>query len=190
MSTPLSRLFVEVRKSMSLSLSASRAGRGRRRGLLNRWQPLAAEVLETRLLPAQIVVTSVQDDLETDGQVTLREAIEAANFDRSVDGSTAGSGSDEIVFAPALLSTGSVQISLSMGELQIIEPLKIFGFGPASTVISAQGLSRLFRITGAATSVELAGMGLTQGITHLESLRQNFQTSRTVVQFCMTPMER
>jgi len=168
MSSPLSRLFAQFRKSMSLSRSESGGGRGRRRGSLNRWQPLAAEVLETRLLPAQIVVTSLLDDVAVDGQVTLREAIEAANLDRSVDGSTAGSGSDEIVFAPALLSTGSVQINISEGELLITSPVKITGFGPASTVLNGQGLSRLLWITGAATSVELTGLGLTNGVTFLD----------------------
>ncbi|MCP4594407.1 MAG: DUF11 domain-containing protein, partial [bacterium] len=49
-----------------------------------------------------IIVTSADDNTTGDGQVTLREAIEAANTDASVDGSNTGSGADTIVFATAL----------------------------------------------------------------------------------------
>ncbi|MFM7057207.1 MAG: choice-of-anchor Q domain-containing protein [Planctomycetota bacterium] len=164
MSTPLLRLFAELRPSRLLTLSRCE----RRRVLRNHHRPLAAEVLETRQLPAQIVVTSLLDEVRDDGEVTLREAIQAANLDQSVDGSTAGNGTDEIAFAPALLSTGSVQINISSGELVITSPLRITGFGPASTVLSAQGLGRLFRITDGASSVELTGLGLTGGVTFLD----------------------
>ncbi|MFM8476434.1 MAG: CSLREA domain-containing protein, partial [Planctomycetaceae bacterium] len=168
MSTPLlHRLFQIFQSQLS---SASPANRSRRTRI--RRQTVAAEMLEGRQLPAQIVVTSLLDDTIADGQVTLREAIEAANLDQSVDGSAAGSGTDEIVFSRALLTTGSVQINISAGELVITSPLKITGFGPASTVLSAQGLSRLFRIsdtiTSGASSVELTGLGLTGGVTFLD----------------------
>jgi hypothetical protein len=168
MSKPLLRRLSSLFQSqLSSSFSANRGRRHR-----NRTQTVAAEVLEGRQLPAQIVVTSLLDDVVTDGQVTLREAIEAANLDQSVDGSAAGNGTDEIVFSRALLTTGSVQINISSGELLITSPLKITGFGPASTVLSAQGLSRLFRITDTLTSgasaVELTGLGLTGGVTFLD----------------------
>ena len=45
------------------------------------------EKLEDRTVPALITVTSVADNTAGDGQVTLREAIQAANTDASVDGS-------------------------------------------------------------------------------------------------------
>ena len=55
---------------------------GRRGGLSRR-----LEHLEDRTVPAIITVTSAADD--GSGGITLREAIQAANTDLSVDGSTA-----------------------------------------------------------------------------------------------------
>ena len=49
---------------------------------------------------ALITVNSLDDAIANDGVVTLREAILAANEDRSVDGPVAGAGADEIQFAP------------------------------------------------------------------------------------------
>ena len=60
---------------------------------------LSLEQLEEREVPAVITVTSLADNTTADGQVTLREAIQAAETDASIDGSAAGSGADTIVFA-------------------------------------------------------------------------------------------
>ncbi|MBF0357366.1 MAG: DUF4347 domain-containing protein [Magnetococcales bacterium] len=54
---------------------------------------------------ATITVTSTADNSTSDGLVTLREAITAAQTDASVDGSTAGSGADTIVFSVTANST-------------------------------------------------------------------------------------
>ena len=70
-----------------------RSRRGRR---------LVFESLEQRQLLATITVTSLADNLNVDNQVTLREAIRAAEFDISVDGSATGSGADTIQFAGVL----------------------------------------------------------------------------------------
>ncbi len=71
------------------------------------------ESLETRALLSTITVTSLDDNITEDGEVTLREAIEAANTDTSVDGSAAGDGADTIVFADGLLG----KIELTEGTL-------------------------------------------------------------------------
>src|SRR5687768_10592073 len=57
---------------------------------------LTFEPLEERRMLATIMVTSLADDLTVDGDVTLREAIHAAEHNISMDGSTAGSGADII----------------------------------------------------------------------------------------------
>src|SRR5262245_3359289 len=71
-----------------------------------RWRPMsAADVLEERCLLSTITVTSLADNLTVgDGKITLREALQAANTNLSVDGSTAGQagGQDTIVFQPGL----------------------------------------------------------------------------------------
>ena len=76
---------------------------GRRDGRVSgRVRRAVRELLEDRRLLATIEVTSLADNLDTDGRVTLREAILAAEIDTSVDGSAAGDGADQIVFAPNL----------------------------------------------------------------------------------------
>ena len=123
----------------------------------------SAELLEFRRLPAQITVTSLADSEVLDGDVTLREAIAAANDDISVDGSAAGNGADEIVFSPALRALGSVRFNISLGEFNITSPLTIKGFGSMACVLDAQSLSRLFRISGNASDVQLQSLGLFGG---------------------------
>ena len=71
---------------------------------------LRFEPLERRDLLATITVTNLADNMNVDGQVTLREAIQAAELDVGVDGSVAGSGADVIEFAPGL--NGEVDLLL------------------------------------------------------------------------------
>lgn len=84
---------------------------------------------------ATLVVTDLRDDtlanLAGDGQLSLREAVEAANTDTSVDGSPAGSGADEIVFAPGLRGElPLVNSSLVLADdVTIRGPLTDFDFG-------------------------------------------------------------
>ena len=51
------------------------------------------------------------DNEDADGEVSLREAIEAANTDTPVDGSVTGNGADLILFAPALAG-GTIEVSI------------------------------------------------------------------------------
>ncbi len=105
------------------------------------------EPLEDRCLLAVITVTSLADNIQADGQITLREAISAANDDRLADeleGVQSGSGADTIRFAPAL-ARGS--IVLQQGELRIEDALAIEG--PEADVfleIDADSASRIFFI--------------------------------------------
>jgi hypothetical protein len=82
----------------------------RRQKRANHRKRLFAEPLEDRRLMATITVTSLTDgylnDLAGDGETSLREAIQAANNNVSVDGSVAGSaGLDTIVFEAGLNGT-------------------------------------------------------------------------------------
>ena len=109
----LNRLFsrapLGMSRSSTRSASPSRGGRARGRGPAQRF-----EALETRTVPATITVTSLADDTTTDTLITLREAIQAANTDASVDGSTAGSGADTIVFDASLYAAGDVTVDVSV----------------------------------------------------------------------------
>ena len=74
---------------------------------------LWVHALEDRVVPATITVNSLLDGATSAGQITLRQAIEAANTDASVNGSVAGLGADTIVFDPALFNGGAQSISLT-----------------------------------------------------------------------------
>ncbi|MEC8022737.1 MAG: CSLREA domain-containing protein, partial [Myxococcota bacterium] len=57
---------------------------------------------------ATITVTTLEDEMDTDGNCSLREAIQAANTDSVVDTCAAGSGADTIQ-----LPAGTITISLT-----------------------------------------------------------------------------
>src|SRR5262249_35702142 len=91
------------------------------------------EALEDRAVPAMITVTSLLDNTTGDGQVTLREALQAAETDKSVDGSAAGSGADTIVFDPALFAGGPQTLKLSVvGDTSVGD--SAFAVGTAVTI--------------------------------------------------------
>ncbi len=124
---------------------------------------LRLEPLEDRRLLAAITVNSSADGLVVDGMVTLREAIQAANTDASVDGSVAGSGADTITFDSAL---SGQTITLGGTELAITEALTIDATALASNVIvNANNTSRIFNITASSGDFTLAGLTLTGGRT-------------------------
>ena len=92
-----------------LGIRQRRIRRGAKK--INRTNRLSRfERLERRNLLTTFVVTSLSD-VTTDG-LTFREAIEAASFDRSVDGSPAGSAVDVIQFREDLFSSGPQTITL------------------------------------------------------------------------------
>ena len=105
---------------------------------------------------ALITVDSLNDAIAEDGVVTLREAIQAANNDISVDGSVAGAGADEIQFAPGLTGT----ITLGGTALEITEALTLSGPGANNLTIDANGVSRVIDVTA---NVPLTVAGLQTG---------------------------
>ncbi|MFK7820738.1 MAG: right-handed parallel beta-helix repeat-containing protein, partial [Planctomycetaceae bacterium] len=121
----------------------------------------SSQQLEERCLLSTITVTSLADNMDVDGEVTLREAVHAANTNTSVDGSTAGSGGDKIVFDPSL--QGGV-IDLDLGQIEIDGAVEIVG---RDTRIDAGSESRIFEITTAG-SVALKELVLRNGF-HTES---------------------
>lgn len=122
---------------------------------------LGIEALEDRTVPALITVTSLADNVVDDGQVTLREAIEAANSDTSVDGSTSGSGADTIVFAPALFSSGPATINLSVVGDTTVGP-SAFHISSALSILGPSGSSGLtITRAGDAPTMRLFTVGAT-----------------------------
>lgn len=119
----------------------------------------AGQSLEQRCLLATITVTTAADAVANDGQVSLREAVQAANTDTSVDGSTAGSGADQIVFDPAVTSP----IVLVSGQLDVSDDLTITG--PAGKLtIDAGGNSRILEVTGVGADLTVENLVLMNGV--------------------------
>lgn len=136
------------------------------------------EPLEIRSLLSAITVTSLEDNTLADGLVTLREAIQAANTDSSVDGSTAGNGADTIVFDASLFSGGAQVLRLNGTELTVVSELSLVGPGAGLLTINGDtdsngaGNSRLFKVTDGnsetSLSVSISGLTLTHGVADFQ----------------------
>jgi CSLREA domain-containing protein len=89
---------------------------------------------------ALITVDDTADELNSDGDCSLREAIRAANLDAVVDGCAAGSGADTIT-VPAgtytLMISGADEDAAAAGDLDIADDVTINGAGAGSTIIEA-----------------------------------------------------
>ena len=127
---------------------------------------------------AVITVDSLADNANADGQITLREAILAANTDSvadAVEGVQAGSGADSIVFSSSL---NGGTILLTIGELptismpvgidasSLINGLTIDAGDGSDNVFGTADGNRVVSIddgTGANIDVELRGLTLTGG---------------------------
>ncbi|MDB4614351.1 hypothetical protein OAH18_01545 [bacterium] len=129
-----------------------------RKRLRSRRTAFHAQLLEDRALLATIAVTTFDDVVANDGEVSLREAITQAN------GSTAA---DEIV-----LEQGTYTLSLTgdedqnaSGDLNLLTDIIIRGAGSDLTVIDAGGdngiSERVMDVRG--TTVRLEGITLTGG---------------------------
>lgn len=135
----------------------------RRRRLRPAFHAAGCERLEDRTLLTAFVVNSLADGPATaDGQLTLREALTAANTNAAVGDAAAGQvDGDTITFAAGLAGT----IALNRYELLIADDVRVDGHGRIT--IDAGGRSGvLFVETAGATGdvdVTLAGLTLTGG---------------------------
>jgi CSLREA domain-containing protein len=118
---------------------------------------------------ATISVNTVEDELNSDGDCSLREAIQAANSDGAVDACPSGSG-DDIVTLPAgtyiLTLAGANEDSNSTGDLDIADNLAINGAGVGDTTINGGGIDRVLHLFSG-TTVEINDLTITNGSTTL-----------------------
>ena len=113
---------------------------------------------------AGIEVNTTDDELNSDGDCSLREAIQAANTDTAVDACTAGSGADAIVVSVGtytLSIAGANEDANATGDLDISADLTINGAGDAVTIIDGADLDRVFHILGG--TVEIFGLTIQNG---------------------------
>ncbi|MDP9243140.1 MAG: CSLREA domain-containing protein, partial [Actinomycetota bacterium] len=93
-----------------------------------------------------IVVNTVANENNNDGDCSLREAVSSANTDSSYDGCTAGSGTDTIVLPKGTLRLDS--------RLIVSHPLTIRGAGRGRTVIDAEQTDRVLLVDRASLSLQ------------------------------------
>ena len=125
----------------------------------------AAERLEDRTLLSTITVTSLADSLNAGSGVTLRDAIQAANTDTSVDGSVAGEAGVQNVITFQAGLNGTISLNSALGAMTLSSSMTIQGLGAANTIIDAQHGTQIFNIPTGSTNVALSGLTLENGKT-------------------------
>ncbi|MEM8946637.1 MAG: choice-of-anchor Q domain-containing protein, partial [Planctomycetota bacterium] len=147
--------------------------RRRNADLCARRRPLRLESLEDRRMLATMVVTDLGDgslaQLSGDGQLSLREAVEAINTGAPVDGigPIAGTfGTDDTILFSTVQFLGSPRtIQLAAGQLDLEQSVLISGPLGGLLTIDAQQNSRIFNIIETAGDVTFGEMTLTGGMT-------------------------
>ncbi len=128
---------------------------------------LALAALPARVArAATITVNTTTDELNSDGDCSLREAIRAANTDAAVDGCAAGSGADTINLPAGnyvLTLAGAGEDAALTGDLDITEDLTIIGAGATNTGIDANGLDRVFEVWLFVNTVQISGVTIQGG---------------------------
>lgn len=116
---------------------------------------------------ANIVVNTTDDELNSDSDCSLREAITAANTDAAVDACTAGSGPDTITLPAGtytLSIVGTNEDSAADGDLDVTDDLTINGAGAATTIIDGNGAvtgERVFHVDPASAGITVDISGVT-----------------------------
>ncbi len=113
---------------------------------------------------ATITVNTTDDELNSDSDCSLREAIQAANTDTAVDACTAGSGADTIDLPAGtytLSIVGAGENANTSGDLDIASDLTITGAGAATTTVDGAALDRVFHIL--AVTSEISGVTIQNG---------------------------
>ena len=120
----------------------------------------------TALAGTTITVNTTADELNADGDCSLREAIQAANTDSAVDACPAGSGGDTITLPAGtytLAIAGTGEDSNATGDLDITSNLTINGADAATTIIDGGAIDRVLDIRSA--SVDVTDVTITGGRT-------------------------
>ncbi len=117
-----------------------------------------------------ITVTTDEDELNSDGDCSLREAIQAAHTNADVDLCPAGSpiNPDTIVVPTGvytLTRTGAGENNNATGDLDIRSDMNIRGAGSANTTINGNHIDRVLEIPIAGPTVTIDDLTITNGRT-------------------------
>ncbi len=130
--------------------------------------PDSTRVHASLLAGTTIEVTTEDDELNNDGDCSLREALRAANLDTAVDACPAGSGHDYIQIPLGtyiLTRTGSGEDQGVTGDLDINGNVTIAGVSPSATIIDGNATDRVFHITTGGYQVKISSLTIRNGVT-------------------------
>lgn len=119
---------------------------------------------------ATIMVTTTLDELNTDGDCSLREAIQSANTNLSADACVAGTASDDIVLPAGSYSLnrfGYGENANATGDLDITSDITITGASRDTTTINGLSSDRVLEIHSGAT-VTIRDVAIINGRTPTE----------------------
>lgn len=112
-----------------------------------------------------ITVNTYADELNEDGDCSLREAIQTANTDTPVDSCPAGLGEDLIVLATGVYTLtleGASEDLNATGDLDIQADLILRGAGVDSTLLDGAQLDRVLHVLPGA-KVAISDLTITNG---------------------------
>jgi len=113
---------------------------------------------------ATLIVTTTADELNVDGDCSLREAIIAANTDTAIDACGAGNGVD-VITLPAGIYTlnliGANEEAAATGDLDLLQPVSLVGAGMHTTIVDGAASDRVVHVQ--AEGVGLTGLTIRNG---------------------------
>lgn len=110
---------------------------------------IAAAPMDVARGGGAIFVTTTDDELNADGDCSLREAVVALNTEAVVDACEGATGSRNVFADPgiyALTIAGAGEDAGATGDLDILRPISIDPTGQGQIVIDGGGLDRIFDI--------------------------------------------
>ncbi len=110
----------------------------------------------TSLKANTIVVNTSNDELNQDGDCSLREALVSANRDTAIDACVLGSGDDVIMLSAGhyeLSITGAEEDHSETGDLDVRDNVRIIGLAD-DTTIDGNDIDRVFHVLNAEMSIE------------------------------------
>jgi CSLREA domain-containing protein len=116
---------------------------------------------------ATITVNTTADELNMDGDCSLREAIGAANTNLMVDACTSGAAGEDTVVVPAgtftLAVAGAGEDVAATGDLDLTQTVVIRGANAETTIVDGADLDRVFDVTSAGVTARLEDLTVRNG---------------------------
>jgi CSLREA domain-containing protein len=116
-----------------------------------------------------ITVNTTVDELNSDGDCSLREAIQAANTDAPVDACPAGSGADTVVVPAGIYNltiAGSGEDGNATGDLDVLGSLTLSGHSSGDTIIDGGGQDRVLHLQAGSVVIQDLTVRNGGGVTH------------------------